>query len=69
MAEAVLPCAQFPEYIARAGFDGMLRNDDIVCPNPRAAQLAIDNCERMIAQLRRSQQIADETPGLVSVRE
>jgi len=66
---AVRPYAQYPEFIARAGIEGMLRNDFIVYPNPRAAQFAIDNFEEVVAELRRSEQIAAETPGPVWVQE
>jgi NAD(P)-dependent dehydrogenase (short-subunit alcohol dehydrogenase family) len=64
-AAAVAPYVQLPEFVAWAGFEGLLRNDYIVYTNPRAAGFAIENTEAVLAELRRSDSIVAEAPGPV----
>ena len=64
-AAKVLPYAQLSEFVAKAAFDGLLRNDYIIYTNPRAAQFAIKNCEAVLAELRRADSIVAAATGPV----
>ena len=63
LVPAILPYCQYPEFVAKAGIEGMLRGDFIVYPNSRANRFAIENFEEVIRELKRSEQIVAETPG------
>ena len=58
-AAAVLPYAQLPAYVARAAFDGLVRHEYIIYPNPKAVPFAIEHAEAVLAELRRAELSGD----------
>jgi len=58
-AATVLPYAQLPAYVARRAFDGLLRNEYIIFPNPKSAPFAIEHAEAVLAELRRAAEFSE----------